>query len=277
MIDELASDILSKIPADINLEDVQSKFSVSYTESMNTVLVQELIRFNRLIHTIRSSLQDLQKAIRGLVLMSAELEDVFASMLVGKVPAVWAAKSYPSLKPLGSYVADLITRMAFFREWIFDGPPIVFWISGFYFTQSFLTGVLQNYARKYKTPIDLLSFEFDILTNDIVSRKPENGAYVRGLFMEGARWCRQKNVITESYPKILYDSMPIIWFKPSEKISCAEDHLYSCPVYKTSARRGVLSTTGHSTNYVHSIDLPIDCPPRHWINRGVALLCQLDD
>jgi uncharacterized membrane protein len=54
-------------------------------ESMNTVLVQELIRFNRLTFVIRSSLQDLQKAIRGLLVMSAELEDMFASMLVGKV------------------------------------------------------------------------------------------------------------------------------------------------------------------------------------------------
>lgn len=110
VIDELASDILSILPSDFNLEKVYKQFPVVYNESMNTVLRQELTRFNRLTSVVRSTLQSVQKAMKGLVVMSSELEDVFDSMIVGKVPAVWAAKSYPSLKPLGSYITDLLTR-----------------------------------------------------------------------------------------------------------------------------------------------------------------------
>jgi dynein heavy chain len=53
---------------------------------MNTVLTQELIRFNGLIEIIRSSLKDLKKAIKGEILLSSQLEDALKSMLDGKVP-----------------------------------------------------------------------------------------------------------------------------------------------------------------------------------------------
>uniref|UniRef100_A0A8B9YYG6 Dynein axonemal heavy chain 3 n=1 Tax=Bos mutus grunniens TaxID=30521 RepID=A0A8B9YYG6_BOSMU len=271
VVEDLAQDILSKLPNEFDLELVMKLYPVVYEESMNTVLRQELIRFNRLTEVVHRSLIDLGRAIKGQVLMSSELEDVFSSMLVGKVPAMWMAKSYPSLKPLGGYVADLLARLAFFQEWIDNGPPVVFWISGFYFTQSFLTGVSQNYARKYTIPIDHIGFEFEVGSN------PEDGAYIKGLFLEGARWDRKKMQIGESFPKILYDPLPIIWLKPGESAMFLHQNIYVCPVYKTSARRGTLSTTGHSTNYVLSIELPTDRPQKHWINRGVASLCQLDN
>lgn len=84
-------------------------------------------------------------------------------------------------------------------------------------------------------------------------------------------------MLAESEPKVLFSPMPIMWFKPVRSEEEEEWPHYRCPVYKTTARRGVLSTTGHSTNYVLPIKLPTDKPENHWVRRGVALICQLDD
>lgn len=65
---------------------------MKYEESMNTVLTQEVIRYNKLLTAIRSSLREMLKALKGLVVMSQALETMVDSLFQNAVPDLWASK-----------------------------------------------------------------------------------------------------------------------------------------------------------------------------------------
>lgn len=276
----LAAEVFARLPVLFDVEEIQKKFPIQYEQSMNTVLLQEAIRYNRLLEVVRRTLVEVQDAILGKVVMSTELEAVFNHMYDGKVPEVWMKRSYPSLKPFGAYVSDLIDRLGFLRRWCEVGPPVMFWISGFYFTQSFLTGVMQNFARKYRIEIDKLIWQFTVKqeSKEEIPQSPDDGCYIYGLFLEGANWNGDRGVLCESQPKELFISFPVLQLTPAKPEDVKRGTIYECPCYKTTDRRGVLSTTGHSTNFILTIDLPRDSSDsdNHWILRGTALFTQLD-
>mmetsp|Transcript_74844 Transcript_74844/g.236510 ORF Transcript_74844/g.236510 Transcript_74844/m.236510 type:complete len:554 (-) Transcript_74844:149-1810(-) len=282
---EMSAKYLSEIAPPFDTEAAVAKYPVNYNESMNTVLNQEMLRFNKLVLRVRSSLADIGKAVKGLVVMDANLDEVATGILRNTRPAFWMKVSYPSLKSLSGYVADLVARLTFFSSWERGGHPPTYWISGFYFTQSFLTGQLQNYARKFKLAIDTLAWCFNILKKSFADQetfaKPETGCYVYGLFMEGARWDDDNGYVEESMPKVLFTDIPYMHWDPVEKHKDPTDmdRVYVSPLYKTSERKGVLATTGHSSNRVMSLLIAISTrhSPAHWKKRGVACLTQLDN
>ena len=291
ILDDLVASLLEQVPGQYDSERVMKKYPIRFDESMNTVLAQELIRYNALIDVIRSSLANLRKALKGLVVMSSELEDVQTALNTGKVPGVWAKKSYPSLKPLGPYTEDLMRRLDFFQTWINVGQPTMFWLAGFFFVHAFMTGALQNFARKYTLPVDTLNFEHIMMEEETYHEKPKDGVYVYGPFCEACRWNKETKLLDESEPKVLFAPMPTMLFEPRNKPyptavwkperqpdgTLTVDGVYMAPLYNTAARRGVLATTGHSSNFVCTLVVPTDKPQSHWIKRGAAMLMQLND
>lgn len=104
---------------------------------------------------------------------------------------LWADKGFLSLKSLSSWTQDLNDRIDFLQKWIQNGTPDIYWISGFFFPQAFITGTLQNYARRNVIAIDQLAFDMIILddkTPEQITEKPKEGCYIYGMFIEGARW-----------------------------------------------------------------------------------------
>ena len=73
--------------------------------------------------------------------------------------------------------------------------------------------------------------------------------------------------------------MPVLSFVPTrveEKKANDKYEVYDCPVYKTSVRAGVLSTTGQSTNFVLAVELPAIEESDYWVHQGTAILLQLN-
>ena len=247
--------------------------------SLGVFLGQELIRFNELMDVMAATLRELQKAIKGEVVMSAPLEMMYNCFVFQKVPPAWEEAGYPCLKPLPAWVEDFFCRLDFMARWLRDGPPKCFWLSGFFFPQGFMTSVKQTYSRDHRIAVDTLKIGCEMTDKDPqeITAFPASGAYVYGLFMEGGRFDRTSMTMLDSIPRVLFDTMPCIWLKPV----IAEEYnplgVYTCPLYKTSIRAGTLSTTGHSTNFVVALTIPSSYEPDYWVRKGCAMLCMLDD
>ena len=86
-----------------------------------------------LLILIREQLTELEKGIQGLIVMSTDLEAVFESIFIARVPPSWE-RAYPSMKPLAAWTRDLVARVDQFEKWATTAhPPMVFWLSGFTF------------------------------------------------------------------------------------------------------------------------------------------------
>jgi dynein heavy chain, axonemal len=127
-----------------------------------------------------------------------------------------------------------------YRDRYDQGAPPCFWLPGFFFTPSFATAALQNYARARRLPIDTVGFDFEILAVDeaLYAQPPPEGVYIYGLYLEGCAWDSAACQLAESRPKVLFEPCPVIWLKPMPTQQFSDYPHYSSPVYRTAERKG---------------------------------------
>ncbi|KAI9356982.1 dynein heavy chain and region D6 of dynein motor-domain-containing protein [Zopfochytrium polystomum] len=268
-----ASDILKKLPESIDYQSTQKQ--LQYDPSpLNTVLLQEIKRYNNLLEKIRKSISSLQQGIQGIVVMTPELDEIFNAIFDSKVPLPWS-KTYLSLKPLASWTRDLNQRVEHFAEWARGNEPKLFWIGAFTFPTGFLTAVLQKTARKNSIPVDTLSWEFNVLQLDDsaqITGPPKEGVYVKNLYIEGASWDKKNNTLCDSKPMELISSLPPIHFKPVEGKKRTGKGLYACPLYYYPARSG----TREHPSFIIAMDLKSGVNDQDfYVKHGVAALASL--
>lgn len=266
-----AENMSEQVPPLFDMRSIKSVMEArSDPDPMKVVLFQEVERYNKLLGVLHRMLKDTKAAVSGLVIVTPELEEVIASLLEYRVPKTWSF-CYPSTKPLGSWMRDLVQRCELFSTWVAEGMPHVYWLPGFTYPTGFLTALLQTTARKNGLAIDSLSWEFPVLTQSAasVTSHPKEGAYLSGFFLEGARWDADNGCLGEPLPMELTSSMPIIHFKPVDNKKKAGKGIYTCPLYMYPVRTG----TRERPSFVIAVELKSGkVSGEFWTKRGTAML-----
>lgn len=203
---------------------------------------------------------------QGELTITSDMENLQNSLFFDNIPENWNKRAYPSMNGLTAWYADLLQRIRELESWVSDfNMPACIWLAGFFNPQSFLTAIMQSMARKNEWPLDKMCLQCDVSkkNKEDFSSPPREGAYVHGLFMEGARWDVQTGLIQEARLKDLNPSMPVIFIRAIPVDKQETKNIYECPVYKTRQR---------GPTFVWTFNLKTKEKSSKWIIAGVALL-----
>lgn len=282
VLSKLAEDVLAQIPEPIDRRKVmkaeREKARAAKQENLQpvqVVLLQEIERWNKLVSAMRSSLKNLQKALVGTIGMSRDLDDLASALGRGQLPAQWRGLAPSTRKNLGRWLAHFQRRSSQFNSWIENGEPKVMWLSGLMIPESYISALVQTTCRKYVWALDR-STTFITVTKyqnaaDVADR-PKDGAYISGLFIEGARWDSKAMCLAPQEKKVLIYEMPIMHIIPMEASKLKLIDTFRTPVYVTSDRRNAAGV-----GLVFEADLPSTKHASHWILESVALCLNNDD
>lgn len=227
------------------------------------MLLQELERFNILINMMSRSISDLKRAMNGEIGMSAELDVLGSSFFNGFLPPMWSKLAPQTEKNLVNWIAHFERRYRQYKEWIEVEEPRVIWLSGLHIPESYLTALIQTTCRSKGWALDK-SIMYTKVTQHKdakeITKRLDQGTYVQGLYIEGARWNADEDCLDAQTPKVLVSEMPLVQIIPVEANKLKLRGTIKTPVYITQARRNAMGV-----GLVCEADLKTKQHVSHWI------------
>ncbi|GAB1860436.1 Dynein heavy chain 10, axonemal [Camponotus japonicus] len=272
-IDNIAKEISAKIPVLYDINKVKRNFGVTVTPTA-IVLFQELERFNKLIETITRTLNQLRKAIAGEIGMDTTLENISVALYNGTLPKEWAKFAPDTRKNLAGWMDHFQKRIDQYTNWSGANEPVVLWLSGLHVPETYLAALIQIACRKNSWPLDrsvIYTTVSSFFKPDDVEERPDQGCYVHGLYLEGARWDIEERRLKRSHPKVLIEELPILTIIPTEVHRLKLQNTFKTPVYTTLNRRNALGV-----GLVFEADLATPEHISHWVLQGVCLVLNTD-
>ena len=219
------------------------------------------------------TLKNLQKALTGEIGMSTDLDMLATSLFNGALPAAWAKMTAATEKKLGSWMLWFERRFKQYKAWVEKGEPIVMWLSGLHIPETYTAALVQTACRTKGWPLDkstLYSKVTAFTDPSEVGEKLQDGAYIEGLYLEGAGWDVAAGKLRRQDPKVLVTELPILQVIPIEASKLKLQNTFETPVYVTQSRRNAmgvglvfeanLSTTEHSSHWVLQAGPPLPLP-----------------
>jgi len=280
----MVDDLQKKVPPDYNGEAVKNGIKVlgGLGKPLNIVLKQEIDRMQMVIKSLKTILKDLKLAIAGTIVMSPMLAGAVDALFDAKVPDPWAKVmpvSLPLQPVIGVWFANMVNRAEQLTTWLQNGRPLSFWLTGFFNPSGFLTASRQEVCRAHSKDgwaLDDCVNTFEVLKQerDDIKAGPAEGIYIYGLSLDGARWDKGRNALTDSEPKVRFAGLPVLWISATgEKRKAGKELFYVCPIYTCPAR------AAHGTqlrNFISEAELRSEDPVNKWTLRAVCLLTTTD-
>lgn len=161
-------------------------------------------------------------------------------MFNGYVPQYWLNLAPMSMKNLVSWIEHFHNRYTQYKQWDEIEEPKVMWLSGLHTPAAYLTALIQTTCRHNGWALDK-SIMYTVVTKErnpaAIKKKLAQGCYIRGMFLEGARWNPDKDCLDYQHPKELIEELPLIQVIPVEANKLKLRNTLKTPVYVTQDRQ----------------------------------------